>query len=177
MVLKPTHGLKILDVILSNLHCFYDEPLIVPAVFPDNPEKGKPSDHSGVAATPLSNMKQQKCGKIKRWIRPLPESLIEVFGGQLDNQNWDFLNNNQSTSEMVENLQLYFQNNVENIFHQKQIIISPNDKPWFNEALRKLKRHRQRIYLKHGRSPAYLIVKQKFDEKLKIERTCIRINY
>ena len=109
MVMKPTHGFKVLYVILSNLHCFYDEPQIVPPVQPDNPNKGKPSDHSGVAATPLSNMKQQKCGKVKRFIRPLPESLIEVFGGKLANESWDFLNPAQSPTEMVDHLHSYFQ--------------------------------------------------------------------
>ena len=169
MVMKPTHGFKVLDVILSNLHCFYDEPQIVPPVQPDNPNKGKPSDHSGVAATPLSNMKQQKCGKVKRFIRPLPESLIEVFGGKLANESWDFLNPAQSPTEMVDHLHSYFQMAVESTFPLKKITVSPDDKPWFTEDLRQLKRQRQRIYSKQGRSPAYLKVKQKFDDKMNLE--------
>ena len=45
---KPTRGYKILDVILSNLHSYYDVPEIVPPIPPDVPGKGAPSDHWGV---------------------------------------------------------------------------------------------------------------------------------
>ena len=79
MVKNPTRGAKILDVILSNLHCFYDDPLIVPPIQPESVNKGTPSGHNGVSATPLSNTNQQKSGKVKKVIRPLPDSLIEIF--------------------------------------------------------------------------------------------------
>ena len=49
---QNTKDQKILDVILSNLHRFYNVPEIVPPISPDVPGKGVPSDHCGVIATP-----------------------------------------------------------------------------------------------------------------------------
>ena len=87
LVKKATRGLRILDIILSNLERFYDEPLIVPPIMPDNPNKGVPSDHSGVVATPHTNSVQPHVrSKTVKTIRPLPESLITVFGQKLEKQ-------------------------------------------------------------------------------------------
>ena len=52
LVKQPTKGFKILDIIISNLQRFYDEPVIVPPIQPDNLNKGSPSDHNGVFVTP-----------------------------------------------------------------------------------------------------------------------------
>ena len=49
------------------------------------------------------------------------------------------------------------------------IIISPEDKPWFNEQLRNLKRSRLREYNRHGRSEKYLKIVALCDEKAKLE--------
>ena len=79
IVSKPTRGNKILDVIVTNLRPFYDEPIIVPPVQPDKQGHGVPSDHDGVMVASKSNMSQSKKKvKVKKIIRPLPESLIPV---------------------------------------------------------------------------------------------------
>ena len=51
----------------------------------------------------------------------------------------------------------------------KTVTISEQDKPYFTEELRKLRRLRQRIYCKEGRSPKYLDAKSQFDKKLRAE--------
>ena len=86
MVKNPTRGPKILDVILSNLHCFYDDVQIIPPIQPDCINKGVPSDHNGAFAEPLSNYNQLKSSKVKKFIRPLPESLVETFGLKLEKE-------------------------------------------------------------------------------------------
>ena len=169
MVKNPTRGAKTLYVILSNLHCFYDVPLIVPPIQPDCLTKGVPSDHSGVFATPLSNTNQQKGSKVTKYIRPLPESLCEVFREKMESESWDFLNLALEPTQLVDLLQSYFKAAVESTFPQKKIVISPDDKPWFTETLRQLKRQRQRIYFKQGKSPAYWQIKVKFEEIMSLE--------
>ena len=154
MVMKPTHGFKILDVFLSNLHRFYDEPTILPPIVPDRPDKGKPSNHSGVSATPLSNTKQLKKCKTKQFIRPLPESLIEVFGTKLENESWDFLSPTLSSNQMVDQLQSYFKFAVESTFPLKLITVAADDKPWFNETLRQLKRKKTKTLFQARQEPS-----------------------
>ena len=76
IVTKFTHKLKILDVILTNLHQFSCVPIIVPPVQPDRPGHGVPSDHSVPVAHPKitigSNINEYKTVTA----RPLPESGI-----------------------------------------------------------------------------------------------------
>ena len=159
-----------MDIILSNLESFYDEPIIVPPILPDNPNKGVPSDHSGVVATPHTNPSQpHQRSKIVKTIRPLPESLITVFGQKLETEDWSNLDEPQTSSDMVEAFQNTIEALVTTTFPKKKIQIYPDDKPWFTEKLRKLKRERQRQYRKHGKQGKYLEFQKKFDELFKLE--------
>ena len=169
-VKQATRGTRVLDIILSNLGRFYDEPQIVPPIQPDNPNKGCPSDHMGVVATPHTNANQPHLrSKITRTIRPMPESLIELFGQKLENEDWACLDESQSSSEMVHILQDMLNTFVTNTFPEKIIHIYPDDKPWFSEKLRKLKRERQRLYTKAGKSERYMECKKKFDNLALVE--------
>ena len=80
----PTRGFKILDVIITNLSNFYNEPTVIPAISPDKIDSGKPSDHKSVLATPHIDANSSKnLPKEKKIIRPLPDSLISVFGRKI----------------------------------------------------------------------------------------------
>ena len=48
-------------------------------------------------------------------------------------------------------------------FPQKEITVSPEDQPWFNEQLRKLKRLRLKEYSRHGHSEKYNEIRIKFE--------------
>ena len=58
IVNKNTRGAKVLDVVITNLGAYYDEPQIVPPIQVDDPLRGGvPSDHAGVViARPLSDI-------------------------------------------------------------------------------------------------------------------------
>ena len=120
LVKKVTRGLRVLDIILSNLGKFYDEPIIVQPILPDNPNKGVPSDHSGVVATPHTDPdKPHLRTKIVRTIRPLPESLISTFGNKLEKQDWAKLEKCHTSTLMVEELQNILHNLVSSTFPEK----------------------------------------------------------
>ena len=94
IVLKPTRGQKILDVIVTNLGPFYQEPCIIPAILPDNSGHGAPSDHYGVCATPISPHEVTiNRTKITKLVRPIPDSLITNFDTLLVNKDFQFLHN------------------------------------------------------------------------------------
>ena len=59
IVRVPTRGQNILDVILTDLSIFYEDPISVAPIEVDNPNFGVPSDHKGVVVTPLSNSNQE----------------------------------------------------------------------------------------------------------------------
>ena len=107
--------------------------------------------------------------KTVKTIRPLPESLITVFGQKLEKQGWGDLAKENNPGKMVEIFENTLAELVSSTFPEKIIHIYPDDKPWFTEKLRQLKRQRQRLYSKGGRSQKYLACQKQFDELSKIE--------
>ena len=167
---RSTRGHRILDVILSNLHCLYNVPEIVDPIVPDQPGKGVPSDHNGVIATPHTNSTQPpKNNKVKRKIRPIPESLLLDFGQKLQKTDFEQVYHQKCSSKMVSEFQNSLTKLIEETFPQKTVTISSGDVPWFNEKLRSLKRSRMREYNCKGRSEKYLKLQKLFDDKFEIK--------
>ena len=120
IVLRGTRGLRILDVVLTNLAVFLKEPIIVPPIEVDNPSKGgKPSDHNGVVVVPRAAedvpvLRQ----KFVRTIRPITSSAIRNMGQVLTNEQWQFMDPALSPSAL---LFQYYTGKVLNIFCPEKI--------------------------------------------------------
>ena len=167
IVSENTRGSKILDVIITNLGRYYNPPIIIPPVMPDLPGHGVPSEHSGVCVSPRDNQARLiKYQKVKKMIRPIPESLITKFHIKLSALDFDVLHD-LPVCEMVDVFHAWTSEILAQTFPEKQISISPYDVPWFSEELRLVKRQRQRYYTKHGKDQKYEELKTKFDDKLK----------
>ena len=170
MVQNNTRKDKILTIIISDLHKYYHNPVVIPPVPVDVPGQGVPSDHNGVLALPLtSGSSQRKTVVQKVKVRPMPDTLINKFGSVITTVDWSFLHPSLSATEMVEGYEKHTTMLVDEIFPLKNVSISNWDKPYFTEELQKLRRLRQRVYQKSGRSEKYLKVKLQFEEKLKSE--------
>ena len=99
----------------------------------------------------------------------MPSSSIMEFSQSLRTINWSLMLVGSSSSVMVDTFQK-MTNELKDIhFPLKRISISPYDKPWITEELKSIRRRRQRIYRKEGRSEAYLELKCEFDTKLNAE--------
>ena len=170
IVTKNTRNMKILDVILTNLHRYYHTPDIVPPICPDVPGRGAPSDHSGVIAAPyITSTQPHRTSKVRRQIRPIPESLLEVFGHKLTSAEFNHVYTQPNPTAMVAEFQEKMTKMVEETFPLKSILISGEDQVWFTEELRALKRSRLREYTRHGKSEKYTELKLKFDKKFENE--------
>ena len=67
---------KVLDVIITDLWRFYQEPKIIPAIPVNKGEQGVPSDHKGVLLLPLENYVQlEPPQKEVLVVQPMPQSL------------------------------------------------------------------------------------------------------
>ena len=147
-VRHPTRGLNILDIICTNLHSYYLEPVIIPPLQPDNPETSCPSDHNGIESIPFQVGSKHETKK-QRWIRPLPESMIQQFENDLSSTSFEYLHE-LPIDAMVSAYQDSMTNLLDKSFPLKLITISDRDQPWFNEDLRLLRRQKQREYTKNG---------------------------
>ena len=156
-----------MDVIITNLSKYYAEPVIIPPITPDQPNKAVPSDHYGIFVQPsLTCKQQQNRNKTFKILRPLPESLIPKFKIYLSEHYISF-SDEETAPEMINKFQAVLDQALSEVFPEKKIVCSPYDVPWFTEELRHLKRRRQRCYIRHGKNQQYLEIKNKFDIKYK----------
>ena len=167
---SATRDYRILDVILTNLDSFYGVPEIVPAISPDVPGSGVPSDHRGVVYTPHTNTTNPpRAQRVKKVIRPIPDSLLIEFGEKLTNEDFSSVFIQPTSTQMVSKYQDIMEKMVAETFPLKTITISLEDKPWFNEELRAIKRKRLREYNRHGKSEKYIKLQSQFDKKFQNE--------
>ena len=77
---KPTRQGAILDIILMNTFTYYKTPIIVPPIQPDDPARGKASDHYVPVCVPHTDRYTQPTRNYRTvTFRPLPESRIRKF--------------------------------------------------------------------------------------------------
>ena len=173
IVTKNTHKNKILDIIITNLHQFYQVPVIVPPVQPDDPARGVPSDHSVPLAVPLSAAHHVTREYKTVTVRPLPESGIEEFNQWMTTFDWEPILTLSDTgvelspTQQVDNLQTTLEKKLDEIFPKKTIKTSSSDKPFITAELKKLDRKKKKEYRKWGRSDKYIKLQAEFQIKFK----------
>ena len=74
IVTEPTRGRNILDVVITNVSHKYYVPQVIPAILPDTPGDGVPSDHKGVLAHPSTFLQRSQEPPKRIIVQPLPES-------------------------------------------------------------------------------------------------------
>ena len=170
LVRKPTRKDKILSIVITDLRRFFVEPKIIDAIPVDNPAKGAPSDHNGVLVEPINNLEAVKnTSKEIKFVRPMPESSIIKYRESIAEIDWSVMIDELSSSNMVDLFQEMTTHLVDIHFPLKKITITPYDKPWITEELKILRRRRQRMYRKEGRTERYFALKKEFEDKLKVE--------
>ena len=104
IVLKGTRGLKVLDIVLTNLTVFLQEPVIIPPIEVDDPSKGGvPSDHNGVEVIPkeVTVLPINKQKFVKK-IRPISSAAILNIGQVLTEEKWQFMDPSLSPTCLTE---------------------------------------------------------------------------
>ena len=166
---KSTINGKILDVLIMNLSKYYNSPIIAPPICPDNPDYGKPSDHSVPICSPHTNPHTQP---LRTWkyhtYRPLPDSSVRRLGQWITAETWGELSQCQSATELASKFEQILKINLDKYCPLKKIKVSSQDKPYFNSELKKLHRLKSREYIKKGKTDKYKALKHEFDKKLKI---------
>ena len=170
IVSKNTRKSKILTIVITDLHSYYHVPKIIPPVAVDVPGQGAPSDHNGVLVVPISSSESlRSSNKMKVKVRPLPDTLIRKFGNLIVNESWAFIDNKLLPTQMVTEFEHYSSQIIESTFPEKLITVSDYDKPYMTEELKLIRRQRQRIYRKFGKSAKYKLLRDHFNSKLKKE--------
>ena len=100
---KATRQGSILDIILMNLYSYYNSPIIAPPVQPDDPSKGKPSDHWVPVCVPHTDRYKPPTRSFKTIkYHPLPESSVRKFGEWIVTEGWESIKDNVSPTLQAE---------------------------------------------------------------------------
>ena len=167
---RGTRNGVILDIIIMNLSGLYNSPIIAPPIQPDNPNKGKPSDHSVPVSTPHTDRyrpAQRNYRTIK--YRPLPDSSVRKFGDWLVQEDWDRLKDDMSPTQMSVVFEQLVGNKLNQLCPEKEVKVSSQDKPFITGELKKIKRLKSREYTRRGKTQKYKDLQKKFKSKYKIE--------
>ena len=170
IVNKGTRGPKVIDVVLTNLSVYFEEPVIVFPIDVDDPAKGVPSDHSGVVVEPRTNAEVPAVKhKVCRTIRPITASAVNNIGQVFVQESWQFLDPSLSPTSLTELFQ-YYTGEILNTFCPSKVVFSrPNERPWINEDIKILKRRIQRQYERKGKTKMYLDLQQSYELKIENE--------
>ena len=160
---KPTRQGVILDVIIMTTFAYFNSPIIVPPIQPDDPTKGKPSDHSVPVCVPHTD-RYTPPNRNYRTItyRPLPESGLRMFGEWIVTEGWEGVKGDLPPDQQTEIFENMIQQKLNIFCPEKTFRISSQDKPWITAELKKLNRLKVREYVKKGKSLKYKELSKKF---------------
>ena len=168
IVSQPTYKQSVLDVIVTDIGQFYDEPVIRPPVKPDNPALGSPSDHKIVFAKTKSSSSQpvQRVTRI-RHVRPLPDSAMAGFASWVQHESWRFVYDGADVSDMVERFNFIVGQNLDYFCPTKSVRSTNLDGRISSASVRQISRRKNREYSKHGNSDKYKQLKKELKKELK----------
>ena len=167
---KPTRQGAILDIILMNTFPYYSSVTIVPPIQPDDPTKGKPSDHSVPVCVPHTDRysRPERSFKTVKY-RPMPESSIRKFGEWIVSEGWEGLRGDLTPSQQTKVFEDKIQEMLNKFCPEKTVRISSQDKPWVTGELKAIARLKSREYNKRGKTERYKDLAKQFTDKYNIE--------
>ena len=163
---KNRNKSSILDNIITDLHKWYQEPVILPPIAAD-PGQGKPSDHLTVIYKPLNPLNNKPTRKVRKIeVRPIRESGVEMLKVWLDSKHWEDVEGAHSPHDKAQTLHSSLMEKINEVLPVKTIKVSDDDQPWCNEEVKKTKRLKQREYRKHRRSDKYFILSKQYEASI-----------
>ena len=160
----------ILDIIIMNTNCYYNSPIIAPPITPDDPMKGKPSDHWVPVCTPHTDRYTPASRNFKTIkYRPLPESSLHKFGEWIVAEDWKSIKDDLLPTEQVIAFEKLLLEKLDKFCPEKSMRISSQDKAWITAELKTIDRQKNREYIKRGKTLKYKNLEQKFRLKYKAE--------
>ena len=169
IVTKPTYNQSVLEVIVTDIGQYYLEPIIRPAVQPDNPASASPSDHSiaFAKANTSSDIPVERTFR-SHTIRPLPDEAISGFASWVQHEPWTFVYDGLDVSDMVDRLNFLLQHNLDTHCPTKTVRTSNLDGKVTSVAVKQASRRKNREYVKHGNSSKYKELKKEVKSELKL---------
>ena len=163
---QPTHNDKILDPIITDLHSYYQNPIIEEPLEADS-DAGQPSDHKMILMIPLNTVENKK--KVEKKCietRVFCEDNFLAMGRMLEASDWGFLRNFPSINERMKAFHDELFRMFDHCFPEKKKYIYSESESFMTGALLKLRRKKNREFDKHRKSPKYIQLDLRYKEML-----------
>ena len=172
LVTLPTHRQSVLDIIVTDLGQFYNEPIIRPPLQPDNPDTACPSDHNIVFVTPNTN----SCLPVKRETtvritRPLPVVALNRFANWIQHESWTFVYDGADPTDMAARLTFLLDLKIDQCCPARTIKSTNLDGKVRSVTVAQACRKKKREYEKHGNSEKFKRLKKEAKAALKLATT------
>ena len=168
IVTKPSYKNSVLEVIVTDIGHFFNEPVIRPALLPDVPGHGVPSDHKIVFAKAIKDhSKPTKRSCLIKSSRPFTTEAKVKLAFWIQNESWESVTNCNDSDTMVEKFTLLVQLKIEENCPLKTLKINCLDNEFTTPAIKRIKRLKLREYTKHGNSVLYKTLKKQLKARIK----------
>ena len=137
VVNKPTRENATLDLIITNLKRFYEDPSVRSPV--------GCSDHVTIYWSPKQGHHIQ-CSVQKRTVRPLIKSRMYEFGRWITSYAWEEVLSGNSTQDKADAFYATLNTAIETHFPSKVVKIHSSDKPWITPEMKNLIKKRQTAF-------------------------------
>ena len=169
IVTKPTHKQSILEVIVTDIGHFYKEPVIRPALLPDIPGHGVPSDHKIVFTSPNNTFSCSNRSSIRRNYRPFTTDAKRLLALWIQSESWNPVFACPDSDTMVAAFTELVQRKIEENCPLKTFKTNCLDNEFTTPAIQRVRRQKGREYVKHGNSPLFKVLKKKLKATIKDE--------
>ena len=135
IVKKPTRGNATLDLIVTNMKNWYNDPEILLAI--------KMSDHMSILLHPVSTYHHPD-NITKVWVRKRKQSNMLAFGRFLSGLNWNVFSQLPDCQKMCDLFYDIILMGVDTFFHQKAVKLPCRNKAWITPEIKLPISHRQK---------------------------------
>ena len=158
---------QVLDVIITDLHRYYQSPVVSDPLDVDPDKAGVASDHRMVVMSPIGTFNDKKT-RVKKKVefRPLNDRGFNDMGNKLLSFEWDQILSLDSANEQMELFQKSLFSMFSDAFPMKTKIFFNESQEFYTDKLVILKRKKQSEFRKHRRSDKYLSLHQTYKEEL-----------
>ena len=173
-----THGDKVLDLLITDMHTLYHPPVSSQYLLPDNPAQAAASDHLGNLLIPRS-VPGVNSSRVYRTIlvRPLTESQIAAIGRWIATEPWDHLHSFSDVDVQLESFtsSVFFMLNA--VAPEKEVRIALDDPPWINTRIKSIIRQRNREFDKNNKSEKWRKLMKKSKSMVKRAKKSFSTNF
>ena len=173
-----THGDKVLDLLITDMHTLYHPPAPSHYLLPDHPADASPSDHLGNLLVPRSvpGVTSSRHYRTIR-VRPLAESQIAAMGRWIAAESWDLLHTLTDVDSKLD----FFSSSVflmlNTVAPEKDIRIALDDPPWMTTRIKTVIRQRNREFDKNDKSEKWRKLMRKSKSMVKRAKENLSTNF